>query len=47
MDKDWILQNKETRRTFSRSTWVPLRAAEKKEKDNAKCINYTVMTPTY
>ncbi|HAV7823133.1 TPA: hypothetical protein JK837_001706 [Escherichia coli] len=41
MDKDWILQNKETRRTFSRSTWVPLRAAEKKEKDNAKCINYT------
>ncbi|HFO7131534.1 TPA: hypothetical protein ACHKV1_004380 [Escherichia coli] len=41
MDKDWILQNKETRHTFSRSTWVPLRAAEKKEKDNAKCINYT------
>ncbi|EFB4386831.1 hypothetical protein CO992_16535 [Escherichia coli] len=41
MDKDWILQNKETRRTFSRSTWVPLRAAKKKEKDNAKCINYT------
>ncbi len=41
MDKDWILQNKETRRTFSQSTWVPLRAAEKKEKDNAKCINYT------
>lgn len=26
MDKDWILLTKETRRTFSRAAWVPLRA---------------------
>jgi len=26
MNRDWILQNKETRRTFANATWVPLRA---------------------
>ena len=26
MKKDWILLTKETRRTFSKATWVPLRA---------------------
>jgi hypothetical protein len=28
MDKDWILLTKETRRTFSAATWVPLRASQ-------------------
>ncbi len=27
MKRDWILQTKEIRRTFSRATWVPLRAS--------------------
>lgn len=27
MNQDWILQKKETRRTFSSATWVPLRAS--------------------
>src|SRR5260370_33499544 len=26
MEQEWILQTKETRRTFSNATWVPLRA---------------------
>lgn len=41
MDQNWILQNKETRRTFSKSTWVPLRAAVDNEKGNVKNIDYT------
>lgn len=36
MNKDWILQKKETRRTFSKSTWVPLRASIKDEKGDCK-----------
>ncbi|MCX3310404.1 hypothetical protein ORN12_15585 [Pantoea vagans] len=40
MDNDWILQKKETRRTFSKSTWVPLRAAEDNEQGNVKDVNY-------
>lgn len=40
MDKDWILQKKETRRTFSKSTWIPLRAAVKNEQGNVKNIGY-------
>ncbi len=40
MDKNWILQKKETRRTFSNSTWIPLRAAEDEEKGNVKNTNY-------
>jgi hypothetical protein len=27
MNQDWMLQTKETRRTYSRATWVPLRAS--------------------
>jgi len=41
MNQDWILQKKETRRTFSKSTWVPLRAAFDNEKGNVKKIGYT------
>lgn len=40
MDQDWILQKKETRRTFSKSTWVPLRAAVDNEQGNVKNIGY-------
>lgn len=36
MNQDWILQKKETRRTFSKSTWVPLRASINDEKGNCK-----------
>ncbi len=36
MDQDWILQKKETRRTFSKSTWVPLRASINDEKGDCK-----------
>lgn len=36
MNQDWILQKKETRRTFSRSTWVPLRASINDEKGDCK-----------
>lgn len=41
MNKDWVLQKKETRRTFSNSTWVPLRASSDNEQDNVKNIGYT------
>lgn len=41
MDKNWILQKKETRRTFSKSTWVPLRAALDTEQGDVKNIGYT------
>ena len=40
MDQDWILQKKETRRTFSKSTWVPLRASVENENGNVKNIGY-------
>lgn len=40
MSKDWILQKKETRRTFSKSTWIPLRASLKNESGNIKNISY-------
>jgi hypothetical protein len=36
MSQDWILQKKETRRTFSKSTWVPLRASISDEKGDSK-----------
>ncbi|WP_186130030.1 hypothetical protein [Burkholderia gladioli] len=32
MNKDWILQGKETRRVFATATWVPLRASINDEK---------------
>ncbi|AHK15730.1 hypothetical protein [Thalassolituus oleivorans] len=41
MDQDWILQKKETRRTFSKSTWVPLRASVENESGNVKNIGYS------
>lgn len=40
MNQDWILQKKETRRTFSKSTWVPLRASINDEKGNCKYIGF-------
>ncbi len=36
MNQDWILQKKETRRTFSKSTWVTLRASINDEKGDYK-----------
>lgn len=41
MNQDWILQKKETRRTFSKSTWVPLRASVENENGNVKNIGYS------
>ena len=40
MNQEWILQTKETRRTFSNATWVPLRASINDEKGNATSIGY-------
>ncbi len=40
MNQDWILQKKETRRTFSSSTWVPLRASRNDKQGNVKEIGY-------
>lgn len=41
MDQDWILLKKETRRAFSKSTWVPLRAAVDNENGNVKNVGYS------
>lgn len=40
MDKDWVLQTKETHRTFSSATWVPLRASSNDEQGNVKDVGY-------
>lgn len=40
MNQEWILQAKETRRTFSNATWVPLRASINDEEGNVKNIGY-------
>ncbi|MEG5590724.1 hypothetical protein UXP69_10910 [Enterobacter hormaechei] len=40
MDKDWILQQKETRRTFSKSTWIPLRQSLDNAQGDVKEIGY-------
>lgn len=40
MNQEWILQKKETRRTFSNATWVPLRAFKNEEQGNVKKIGY-------
>lgn len=40
MNEEWILQKKETRRVFSNSTWVPLRASRNDEKGDLKEIGY-------
>lgn len=35
MNKDWVLQTRETRRSFANSTWVPLRASQDYEQGKA------------
>lgn len=40
MNQDWILQIKETRRTFSNATWVPLRASCNDEQGKVRDIGY-------
>ncbi|PSJ48169.1 hypothetical protein C7H85_00610 [Zobellella endophytica] len=40
MNKDWILLTKETRRTFSKATWVPLRAFCNDEKGRSTQVGY-------
>jgi len=40
MNQEWILQDKETRRTFSKSTWVPLRASCKDEQGDVRAIGH-------
>jgi hypothetical protein len=40
MNQDWILHKKETRRTFSRATWVPLRASCNDEQGEDQNIGY-------
>lgn len=40
MNQDWILQKKETRRTFSKSTWVPLRASTNDEQGKIQNTGY-------
>ena len=39
-NKDWILQTSETRRTFAKSTWIPLRALSNEEKGICEKIGY-------
>lgn len=41
MNEAWILLASETRRPFSRATWVPLRASLNDEKGNVKEVGYT------
>ena len=38
MNKDWILQTKETRRKFANSTWIPLRSICESEKGDTQNI---------
>ncbi|WP_436714471.1 hypothetical protein U8335_15400 [Roseiconus lacunae] len=40
MKKDWILHTKETRRTFAKATWVPLRASCTNETGKIREIGY-------
>jgi hypothetical protein len=40
MNQDWILQKKETRRTFANATWVPLRASINDEKGDVQNIGH-------
>jgi hypothetical protein len=40
MDQDWILQTKDTHRTFSASTWVPLRASRRDEQGEVRGVGY-------
>ena len=41
MNQGWILQKRETRRTFSKSTWVPLRASINSESGDVKSVGFT------
>ena len=36
MNKDWVLQSRETRRSFANATWVPLRASKDDEQGEAR-----------
>lgn len=36
MNKDWILQTRETRRLLANATWIPLRASQNSEQGDAK-----------
>ena len=40
MNQDWILQTKETRRTFANATWIPLRASSTEETGEVQDIGY-------
>lgn len=40
MNQEWILQTKETRRTFSAATWVPLRASCNDEEGDVQNTGY-------
>ncbi|WP_367280334.1 hypothetical protein [Sulfuricaulis sp.] len=40
MNQDWILLNKETRRTFANAAWVPLRASFNDEKGRVTEVGY-------
>lgn len=40
MNQDWILQKKETKRTFSNATWVPLRASRDEDQGDVQDIGY-------
>lgn len=36
MNRDWVLQTRETRRSFANATWVPLRASQDDEQGKAR-----------
>ncbi|MCA8277647.1 hypothetical protein LGN17_34755 [Burkholderia sp. AU30280] len=40
MNRDWILQTKETRRTFAEATWVPLRASHNDDRGDVREVGY-------
>jgi hypothetical protein len=40
MDQNWILQTAETRRLFSKATWIPLRASTSNETGSVKQVGY-------
>ena len=40
MNEEWILQKKETRRSFSTATWVPLRASVTDEKGDVQAVGF-------
>lgn len=40
MNKEWILQTKETRRTFSSASWIPLRASINQEDGVVQDVGY-------